>query len=215
MNRRYPESASGNGGRERSGSPDDYYGSEERQSRSSRAPREEDISRWTSEGGSQTYYRRDDEDQRGPQQYGGGYGSRHFNQGASHGPSNPYGEPYGFGQGRYGYGAQQTSAGANPHQFGGQHGGFYNYEKKEYIDQDTGALTQVIRTEYKNQKNSVDTGDQKKLILLSTNELPVVKHVQHEQTKAKAGFHIQNENFDFDMDNNLQKAARALPRRAA
>lgn len=95
----------------------------------------------------------------------------------------------------------------------GQDGGFYNYEKKEYIDQDTGALTQVIRTEYKNQKNSVDTADQKKLILLSTNELPVVKHVQHEQTKAKAGFHIQNENFDFDMDNNLQKAARALPRR--
>lgn len=130
MNRRYPESASGNGGRERSGSPDGYHGNEDLHSRASRTPREEDTSRWTNEGGSQTYYRRDFEDQRGAQQYGGGYASRNFNEGASYGPSNPYGEQYGSGQGTYGYGAQQFNAGANPHQFGGQHGGFYNYGQR-------------------------------------------------------------------------------------
>lgn len=129
MNRRYPESASGNGGRERNGSTDDYSGNEERQSRASRPPREEDTSRWTNEGGSQTWFRRDHEDQRGPQ-FGGGYGSQNFNQGAGYGASNPYGEQFGAGQGTYGYGAQQFDAGANPLQFGGQHGGFYNYGQR-------------------------------------------------------------------------------------
>jgi osmotically-inducible protein OsmY len=155
MNRRYPET-NPNGGRERGQFTDDGFGDERLSARAARsaAPREEETSRWTSEGGSQTYYRRD-EPPRGAQygsqphgQYGGGYGQydadlsrtqHNYGQYGSssvggYGPQGGGGYGQGFG-GASGFGGQYgsqaghggTPYGASPSQ-GGPYGPQSSYE---------------------------------------------------------------------------------------
>ena len=82
MNRRYPEA-----GPKRGPSTDERDTSRTR----SGAPREEDVSRWTSEGGSQTYYRRDEQ---APGNYGGSHGAYGYSPGGNFGQ---YGGAAGFG----------------------------------------------------------------------------------------------------------------------